>query len=487
MSIDDNNFLEDDLLDVKDDPFKGTELARPVMRTLEDFDEEVDTKIKMLMDARNSVRMRTDAAYWLGNSGAPKAISALRHVYETANTPRPLRKAAEYALGQFKALDEAIVRRRNEAVTDALGNDENAKITERLTDIAIHDLQGQRLRIRPVQLLMINLVLVGLLAGLVILNLNPPARSGSRDTLRGTGSLAQRSITELELRLEELLADITALQSDLNSAQSGNALNCNHPYTMPLAFTLDPVVDARYPTIKAAADRYNDLHEDFTTARRTFDTACQASATMSEQQVGSLLTRLQTLLGTAPGVNTLINQAEGDANIGATTEAEATARGLLPPTETHTPTATPPPPTETPTPTATPGLSAQEMRSYTNQLYTLIDDAIAQRGYINLLSQYWQEGRDVGRTDGCNMARPIIPDNYVLPEADAAVAPELVGITDLINAGLELSRSGWQLFDLACNLGTLGDGNAQIGLDTAAAARATFDEALFQLNELTSN
>lgn len=488
MTMNDDDFLdlEDDLLDVRDDPFKGTSLARPVVRTLEEFDDEVDAKIKTVMSPRATVKARADAAYWLGNSGAPKAISALRHVYETEGTPRALKQAAEYALGQFKALDQAITRRTGESVTDALGRSENAKITERLTDIALHDLRGSRLRLRPLHLLIINLVLIGVLAGLVTLNMNlsQAGPRGSSDTLRGTGTLAQRSSHELGLRLDELQADAQTLRADLTSAQTGSALKCTHPYVLPVRFTLDSIVDARYPAIKAAAERYNTLQADFTTAKRPFDTACQTSATMSEQQLTSTLSSLDTVLSGIPEVRTLIAQAGDLANAGATTEAEATARGALPPTETHTPTATPPPPTETPTPTATPGLSAQELRIYTNELYTLIDNAIAARGYISLLNQYWTETRDTGRTDGCSTPRPIIPENYVLSEEVRAVSPELVGITDLINTGLELSRSGWQLFDMACNLGTLG-GNAQIGLDTMGTARATFDEALLQLNELT--
>lgn len=491
MTMNDDDFfdLDDDLLDAKSDPFKGTTLARPVVRTVEEFDEQVDEKIKILMTRRNDPKVRADAAYWLGNSGAPKAITALHAIYEKDAGNQTVQRAAEYALGQFKALDQAIVRRPGEAVTDALGRDENARITDRLTDIALNDVRGRRLRIRPRTMMLINLVLLLTLAGLVALNLNLPQLrrgGGSADTLRGTGTVAQRSASELRLRLDELQADGEELQSQLTGAQNGQSLNCTFAYTLPVRFTLDSVVDARYPQIKAAAERYNELQAELTTVKRPYDTACQTSATISEQQTTRTLTSLETILAAIPEAEQLIDSAGVAADTGATSEAQATARGAIPPTATSTPSATPLPPTETPTPTATPGLSAQELRGYTNDLYTLIDNAIAARGYITLLNQYWTEARDAGRTDGCNTPRPVIPEDYELSAEVRAVSPELIGITDLINTGLQLSRSGWNLFGTACSLGTLSP-NAQIGLDTMGTARATFDEALLQLNELTSN
>jgi hypothetical protein len=488
MTMNDDDFFDIDD-DGKDDPFKGTSMARPVVRTVEEFDEEVDEKIKTLMSRRIDPKVRADAAYWLGNSGAPKAITALQTVYEKDSSSKIVQRAAAYALGQFKALDQAIVRRPGESVTDALGRPENARITDRLTDIALNDLRGRRLRIRPGMMLIINLVLLLLLAGLIFINLNLPQLrrgGGAADTLRGTGTLAQRSVTELSLRLDELQADAAQLESQLTRAQTGGALNCTYDYMLPVRFTLDSVVDARYPQIKAAADGYNSLHEDLVAARRPYDTACQTSATISAQQTTSSLAALETALAAVPEVEQLINDANITANTGATTEAQATGTGAVPPTSTPLPTETPLPPTETPTPTATPGLSAQELRTYTNDLFTLIDSATAARGFIPLLNQYWTEARDTGRTDGCNSPRPVIPENYVLDEEVRAVTPELVGITDLVNTGLQLSRDGWNLFDTACSLGTLSP-NAQIGIDTMTTARATFDEALIQLNELTGN
>jgi hypothetical protein len=489
MTMNDDDFFDIDD-DSKDDPFKGTSMARPVVRTVEEFDEEVDEKIKVLMTRRNDPKVRADAAYWLGNSGAPKAISALRTIYEKDSSNKTVQSAAEYALGQFKALDQAIVRREGESVTDALGRQENAKITDRLTDIALNDLRGKRLRIRPRTMMIVNLMLLLLVAGLVAVNLNLPqfrrGGGGSADTLRGTGTIAQRSVTELGLRLDELQADAEELQSQLTAAQGGEALDCAYNYTLPVRFTVNPVVDARYPQIKAASEQYNELQEDVLTAKRPYDTACQTSATISEQQTTSSLDALQTALGGFPAVAQLIESANTSANSGATSEANATATGAVPPTATDSPSNTPLPPTETPTPTATPGLSVQELRTYTNDLYTLIDTATASRGYIPLLTQYWTEARDTAQTAGCNAPRPVIPENYVLDEEVRTTTPALVGITDLVNTGLQLSRDGWDLFDTACRIGTLG-GNTQIGLDTMSTARATFDEALAQLNELTGN
>jgi hypothetical protein len=74
MTMNDDDFFDLDDDAIKDDPFKGTTLARPVVRTVEEFDAEVDEKIKVLMGRRNDPKTRADAAYWLGNSGAPLSM-----------------------------------------------------------------------------------------------------------------------------------------------------------------------------------------------------------------------------------------------------------------------------------------------------------------------------------------------------------------------------------------------------------------------------
>jgi HEAT repeat protein len=70
-----------------------------------DFYEIARERIKDLSSKKASVRR--DAAYYLGEAGVDESITKLRTVYQSDPDPS-VRKAAEYSLGMFRAIQEAL-------------------------------------------------------------------------------------------------------------------------------------------------------------------------------------------------------------------------------------------------------------------------------------------------------------------------------------------------------------------------------------------
>ncbi len=68
---------------------------------------KVQQNMRILMMRQYSSQRRQEAAYWLGESGEPRAISALRQVY-LRDSDRQVQRAARLALGKFRALQQAL-------------------------------------------------------------------------------------------------------------------------------------------------------------------------------------------------------------------------------------------------------------------------------------------------------------------------------------------------------------------------------------------
>ncbi|MBC8098242.1 MAG: HEAT repeat domain-containing protein, partial [Armatimonadetes bacterium] len=270
--------LDDADLDGDDDPFGDVASSGPAARSLEDFEAEVDAKIRLLLAGKSDAKQRTEAAYWLGESGAPKAITALRRVYEKDTKNKGVQQAAAYALGQFKALDAAITRDEDESVGDALGRDDNQDVVALLTNIALYDARGKRRRTPTSRLLLFALLLTLTLGGFIVANLTLPARRVPRvensAAMRGTGTAAQSALGELGLRADELRGDAQALQTQLTAASTTplTVAQCATKFTLPGAFSVnEQVTDS---TVLDAAERYNALHTDWVQPFKTFDDAC---------------------------------------------------------------------------------------------------------------------------------------------------------------------------------------------------------------------
>lgn len=160
------DFDDLDLLDEMGDAGAGDDLDRKIA----EFDARVNQRMKVMSNPKRPLNERIAAAQWLGECGEPKAIRALIQVYKKEPKNAPLREAVVYALGQFKALDEAIQRNHGESVTEALGNPENALILELINNITLEGTFGERKKIAPALLSRVRLGLVVLLIGLIAVN-----------------------------------------------------------------------------------------------------------------------------------------------------------------------------------------------------------------------------------------------------------------------------------------------------------------------------
>ncbi|MCA9890397.1 MAG: HEAT repeat domain-containing protein, partial [Anaerolineae bacterium] len=71
------------------------------------FEARVDTYIRAAMSPKLAKNKRLKAIEFLGESGEPKAIPTLVRIYNNDKDPK-VRQAAEYSLGMFRALDDAL-------------------------------------------------------------------------------------------------------------------------------------------------------------------------------------------------------------------------------------------------------------------------------------------------------------------------------------------------------------------------------------------
>lgn len=125
--------------------------------------------------------------------------------------------------------------------------------------------------------------------------------------------------------------------------------------------------------------------------------------------------------------------------------------------------------------------------SHLSRLYGIVDDMTSDRGPGGLLVQYWTDAQRAGQTFGCTdvTSAASIPENYELPEADAAASQTLTDAVMFINQGLESLRVGWSVFDAACRSNTLST-VASTQLANAMEARETFNAALALLDQMRS-
>lgn len=166
----------DDELDLDDAAGSNDDLERKIA----EFDAQVKKHMKILANPKRPLEQRIAAAQWLGECGEPKAIVALKRVYDKEPKNAPLRKAVVYALGQFKALDQAIQRKPGESVAEALANPENALVLQLINNITLENAFGERKKISPATLGRVRLGL--LLTLFVLIGVNLLALAGGANT-----------------------------------------------------------------------------------------------------------------------------------------------------------------------------------------------------------------------------------------------------------------------------------------------------------------
>lgn len=432
------------------------------------FDTRVTKKIKQLSSKNPAARR--DAAYWLGESGEPKAITSLVKIYKK-DKDKTVREAAGYALSMFRALQQALEGSEEEQ-NQALGLIEKIVNEGKL---------GKRSRLRPALVVRIEIGLAGLLVVILLLGVIRLALKGgggggevpteTRVAVASPNTMAM--VDDMRQRYQNIRSDAAALQQQFLNLQTGKAINCQttlskkaDPYVLPAD------IGAAYPAIKSAADQLTQAQASLTDIRTIFENACRAGApALTAADVVQPMQKSIDLLKTnLPALDAALTAAAAVATITPTVPV-ATAG---PPTATPTP-----PPTNTAAPTATPTpLPVEEINRTLTALEFSLDQVTRTDGAATLLNQYWRDVTTGGKTDGCLSPLPNIPSNaqQITDENLKRDLPELVEAIDSVNLGLAQVRQSATIFQNACTSNDLLN-QATAGASFIKNASAAFENA----------
>lgn len=456
------------------------------------FEQEVSKKMKLLLTRKAGTEKRVEAALWLGEAGSPKAISTLRQVYKK-DKDKKVKNASEYALGMFKALDNAILRDPGQPVAEALGEEENELVLEILSNIALKGEMGKRKRIktstliRLMMFLTLSLIICGGINAFLMLSTDT---STGEDTFiidqvgqSNTGVPALDVVNDLSVVSRALRFDATELQTQFTSlAPEGLPTNCIYTFNRPETYDADPSITMTSFTIESLVQGVNEQVDNLASVQTAFDDACGTTPEIpTSDEISTHLTALETLLTEVDGFDETIAQLQASLQPPTPTPAPAETEAIIDVTEEATedtgPTATP---TITPEPTIDPAIYFSAVR----EINRIINSVTEPRRALAQLEQAWEDVSSAGTTGACADPAPPIPEDYILPTDVAEEVPELVEATNQLNGiGLTLLRNGWDLFIRSCGNGTLSQ-NATTGLATAQTARAGFDAVRQILNDL---
>jgi hypothetical protein len=211
----------DAIEDESDDEFDNDE---PDKRAIAAFEKNVLRNIKVLISPRANREQRIEAAYWLGESAKPKAITALRKVYNRDKKDKKLHQAVAFALGQFKALDLAIEREEGDSVTEALYREENSDVLDLITTITMN---GPTVSKPKPAFGLLNIGLLVVLVILVIVNVALVAVGSGDDESNVTATTAPTA------------SPAAAIDDDSTPTPTSTATDTPTPTIEPTA-TLDP-------------------------------------------------------------------------------------------------------------------------------------------------------------------------------------------------------------------------------------------------------
>lgn len=421
---------------------------------IEKFERDVQKNMRIILRRKHGIEKRVEAARWLGESGAPKAISALAKVYRGDKDPK-MEAATAYALGQFKALDNAITREPGEPVTDALLNDDNEQIYDLLTTITLDGVEvkggglAQKILSRFNLLLVVSLVLLIGINAMVFLS----SEDGDGDILvalgtANTGNAELDTLADLHLMVDAIDADATTLQSQLSELTAeGIPVNCDVALNRPERYAVPPEVQSANFEIFTIANNINASLSTLDRGIESFDALCgnNTEANIPDQAtIAALVTDLDELSESLPPLDEQITAIEDSivpVVVDSTPEVEITEEVVdLEPTIVLTPT-----------------LDPARIIPHRTSLLAIINRVNEPSGALTLFNQVWEEVRQNGGTRACSQPPPFIPEDYTdLPQDIADEVPALADATNQINLiGLAFLRQGWDSFFQSCTNNTL--------------------------------
>lgn len=391
-------------------------------------EREVERSLKKL--SSKDPDERREAVVYLGEAAASDSVNEIIDVYETDDDKR-VRKAAAYALGQFKAIDRALSRGKQ------------SEVERLLKRVEVEGKLGKRAAVGPTfQVILILLVLLGLLVAANVFS--PLLRERLREAVEvveaRTAPRRDREtlLTDAQTYLSALQADAEALRAEFTTLLGGGTLGCDASFTAPDNYLIAPEDAAANADISELVTQLNDAGDRLRESRAVYDQACRGETTVATENAGAMLLPVRE-------ASDLLTTAQ-------------TGLAVL---------------TGAPSTTATPaqtGTTQADPRSFIPPLTTIIDQMIGENGATAQLVRFWSEAGTSGGSSGCGVERPAIPENFVLPGNADVDWPTLAQAVVQINTGLEATRNGWNQLAASCNENTLG-GQARAGVINAEAAQ----------------
>lgn len=447
-------------------------------------EREINAHLDLLQSAK--ARERRAAAYWLGEAAASDAVPLLVEVYQHDRN-NSVRRAAAYALGQFRAVEVALKQGKEE------------KVVRLLEGVEGRGELGRRLNRAPYRRLLVALLLLFVvLAAAVVIVYGLPTSLSSLAGGLSDAQVAERRAVAADIRpvFDGLRADVETQQAQLQGLLGGGTLDCQAFYNAPGRYTLAADRASAYPDIANLVNQMNNVQANFAAVSSRFERACFENAPLTPAEIGPTYGLLLPSINALPAIELALTALEEGrsmspvatevptvdvavtAEIGETA-VPATATATPPPTETPQPTLTP---TRTNTPIPTTEINLANPRRNLGPLYNIVDRVTGAQGLGIRLLGYWTDAQNTGATGGCNLSAPELPSAYQLPQEDAEASPELAEAVTLINGGLEALQTQWNDFVLACNDGSVRS-RAASELEQTRAALTPFGEA----NELLDN
>ncbi len=478
-----DEYYDEDELDFSDD-----EAERQLK--IEAFAEKVKKASKLLTHRKAPEDKRLKAAQWLGESGAPDAIRPLLIVYRHKDTSKSLKQATKYALGQFKALDNAIQRDPGESIAEALERDENKAIVQLLTDIAIEgkstapppQAESGGIWTRVLGLLvLVFIVLVGLNAFIRFGgDLGGDDNGTSPTQIAAVNPEDQAAITLLtdiddgSRRVAEVAAELQA-RFELAQADGGALTGCdlvfNYP-TEPYPET-EATITNRYPQILPLVNETNQAIDNLNQVIDVRSRVCELGRPLVAGEIEIANANLSAISNTADTLSGRINGLLDGIIAGRVPVNIGGDQPTLDETEAVEPTIIP-----------TPTIEPQILAGYISEITNMLDEMTANRGPAGLLTQYWQDVNQTGQTGGCNVPQPDIPEDYdEIPEELLEAVPQLGQARNSLNLGLGLLRQGWALFLESCENGNLVTMSGT-GAIASISAGTAFDDARTYINQV---
>jgi hypothetical protein len=403
---------------------------------------EIERQMQALQSS--DPKARREAALYLGEAGAADAVGELIDIYET-DEDRRVRKAAAYALGQFKAIDRAMMRGRSAQVEKLLKRVEvEGKLGKRAPNGGI------------IQIVVLLLVLLALLITAYLFA--PQLRAQFGEVAEVAQSLAapdrdrQTLIADAEAYFNGLRGDSEALFGEYQRLLSSQPLSCAATFANPPTYLISPRDVGENPDIATLVNRLNELREDTLAARAPYDEACAGTRTLTTAESGALLQPLVQTRAAFAELQPLLNTILG------------------------VPTATP-----TLAPNTTP-IPSIDLATQVVEINFLIEGMVGETGAATLLLQYWSEAGTTGTTVGCEGEPPVIPGDIALPAEATASTPNLAQAIQQVNTGLAAVRNGWNQLVASCEEGNVSGRaraeliNAQAALDSFGLARGLLEQ-----------